>query len=72
MIQPMSLGSALLHFFIPAILAALNTYFVMAFFAGIGLPTFLNYIVIYATKKVLAEQLDWTIKSVGKIIVRRI
>ncbi|MFX0063281.1 MAG: lysostaphin resistance A-like protein [Candidatus Hermodarchaeota archaeon] len=48
-IQPMSLRSALLHFFIPAILAALNTYFVMAFFAGFGLPTFFNYIIIYAT-----------------------
>ncbi|UCG02766.1 MAG: CPBP family intramembrane metalloprotease [Candidatus Heimdallarchaeota archaeon] len=52
-IQPMSLGSALLHFLIPALLVTLNIYLIMAFFVTLGLPIFVNYFIIYATLPML-------------------
>jgi membrane protease YdiL (CAAX protease family) len=52
-VQPMSLGSALLHFLIPGLLVTLNMYLVMAFFATLGLPIFVNYFIIYATLPML-------------------
>lgn len=52
-IQPMSLRSALFHFFVPAILVTLNIYFIMAFFATLGVSTFINYFIIYATLPML-------------------
>ena len=48
-IIPMSFSKSLLYFFIPAFLITLNMWIIMGLFADLGLSTFLNYIIIYAT-----------------------